>query len=371
MHGTVSCEEKDSYGYNRSMSLQAGLVGLPNVGKSTLFNALLNRVVAEVQNYPFCTIDPNVGLVEVPDNRLEKLATIVNSRKIVPAAIEFVDIAGLVKGANKGEGLGNKFLSHIREVDVIVLVLRDFSDENVIRSGSIHPKSDREILLTELQLADLAQLERYTRPNKKLSREETTLYNAIDKIKKVLASGQNATKSELTKEEFLAVKSFGLLTLKPMITVLNVDEEKLGQTPESMFPDNSSIISLNAKLEAEMSDMTYEERLEFLSEYGIEEPVLDQLIKVTYQRLKLITFLTAGEKEVRAWPILKGTLAPQAAATIHTDFEKGFVKAKITEYANFIKHHGWKGVAEAGKIRFEGKSYEMQEGDVVEFMINA
>ncbi len=353
------------------MSLQAGLVGLPNVGKSTLFNALLNRAVAEVQNYSFCTIDPNVGVVEVPDNRLEKLAAIVSSQKIVPAAIEFVDIAGLVKGANQGEGLGNKFLSHIREVDVIILVLRDFSDENVIRSGSTHPKTDREILLTELQLADLAQLERHTRPNKKLSKQEVTLYDAIEKIREILASGQNATESELTKEEHLAVKSFGLLTLKPMITVLNVDEEKLGQTPESIFPNNSSTIALNAKLEAEMSDMTYEERMELLNAYGIEEPVLDQLIKVTYKTLGLITFLTAGEKEVRAWPILRGTLAPQAAATIHTDFEKGFIKAKITEYANFIEHKGWKGAAEAGEIRFEGKSYEMQEGDVVEFMVNA
>ncbi len=360
------------------MSLQAGLVGLPNVGKSTLFNALLSRTVADAQNYPFCTIEPNVGVVEVPDERLPKLAKVVNTQKIIPAAIEFVDIAGLVEGAHKGEGLGNKFLSHIREVDVIIMVLRDFENDNIVRAGSTNPENDMQILLTELQLADLAQLEKQNRPNKKLSDEEKARYDAIDKIRAKLEQGKNASEADLTKDEAHAIKSFGLLTLKPIIIVLNTDEEKLnelfGSESSLRAPMNigekQSIVALNAKLEADMAGMTRDERIELLNAYGIEKPGLEILIKKTYETLGLITFLTAGEKEVRAWPILKGTLAPQAAGAIHTDFEKGFVKAKIANFEDFIGLKGWKGVMDAGKVRFEGKDYEMQEGDVVEFMIN-
>ncbi len=359
------------------MSLQAGLVGLPNVGKSTLFNALLSRTVADAQNYPFCTIEPNVGVVEVPDERLPKLAEIVNTQKIIPAAIEFVDIAGLVEGAHKGEGLGNKFLSHIREVDVIIMVLRDFENDNIVRAGSTNPESDMQILLTELQLADLAQLEKQNRPNKKLSDEEKAKYDAVDKIRAKLEQGQNASEVDLTEDEAHAIKSFGLLTLKPIIVVLNTDEEKLSESSNSetslrasLLREKQSIVALNAKLEADMADMTRDERVELLNAYGIKEPGLEILIRKTYETLGLITFLTAGEKEVRAWPILKGMLAPQAAGTIHTDFEKGFVKARITSFEDFVGLKGWKGVMDAGKVRFEGKDYEMQEGDVVEFMIN-
>lgn len=350
------------------MSLQAGLVGFPNVGKSTLFNALLSRQVADAANYPFCTIEPNVGVVEVPDERLSVLAEIAKTTNLVPAAIEFVDIAGLVEGAHKGEGLGNKFLAHIREVDVLIFVLRNFNDENIARAGSSEPSSDLRILETELQLADLQTLERQKEPRGNFSKEEGYRWQAVSKIRPVLEDGGNSRDVDLTEDEENEIKSFGLLTRKRAIVVLNSDEESVSAPLTQV--DTYNTIKLCAKLEAEMAGMSLAERQELLSAYGIEEPGLNTLITTTYNTLGLMTFLTAGEKEVRAWPIVRGTAAPQAAGTIHTDFEKGFVKAKITSYEDFVTHTGWLGAKEAGKIRMEGKEYVMQEGDVVEFMIN-
>ena len=294
------------------MSLKVGIVGLPNVGKSTLFNALLKRQQALVANYPFATIEPNVGIVEVPDERLAVLAQIVHTNKIVYATVEFVDIAGLVKGAAAGEGLGNKFLSHIREVDVICYVLRDFGDENIIRSGSISPKDDLEILKMELELADLDSKEKVN-----------------------------------------------LLAKKPEIVVYNTDENNLiGEG-----------VRICAKLESELASLSNEEQKEYLRQLGIKESGLDKLIRKAYETLEKISFLTAGELEARAWTIDRGMKAPEAAGVIHTDFTKKFIKAKVTTYDDFVKYSGWKGASEAGKVRIEGREYVMADGDVVEFMI--
>ncbi|NTV31501.1 redox-regulated ATPase YchF [candidate division WWE3 bacterium] len=350
------------------MALQAGLVGLPNVGKSTLFNALLSRQVADAANYPFCTIEPNVGVVEIPDPRLGKLAEVVHSNTLVPAAMEFVDIAGLVEGASQGEGLGNKFLSHIREVDAIIYVLRDFSDENIVRAGSKSPSDDLAILTTELQLADLQTLEKQREPKSNPTKEEKFRWSAVEKIRPILEAGRNASEANLTEEEQKEVKSFALLTMKPAMIVLNTDEEHISDS----LPLGLSYpaIRLCAKLEAQLTDITPEEKNELLSAYGIEQPGLNILIQEAFRLLHLITFLTAGEKEVRAWPILEGTKAPQAAGTIHTDFEKAFIKANIASFTDFVELGGWKDVRNAGKARMEGKEYIMQEGDVVEFMVN-
>ncbi len=351
------------------MSLQAGLVGLPNVGKSTLFNALLSRQVAEAANYPFCTIDPNVGVVEVPDERLEVLAKTVHTEKIVPAAIEFVDIAGLVEGAHKGEGLGNKFLSHIREVDVLIFVLRNFRDENIARAGSKSPLNDLRVLETELQLADLQVLERQKEPRGAFTKEEGFRWAAVSKLRTVLENGGNARDVFLSEDEDKEIRSFGLLTRKPAIVVLNADEESI--TVQDREIEGYAVITLCAKLEAEMAGMSLLERRELLHAYGVTEPGLNSLIKITYTTLGLMTFLTAGTLEARAWPIPVSTKAPQAAGTIHTDFEKGFVKAKVVTYEDFVSCAGWHGAKEAGKIRLEGKEYIMHEGDVVEFMVNS
>lgn len=348
--------------------LQAGLVGLPNVGKSTLFNALLTRQVAEAANYPFCTIEPNVGVVEVPDERLTELATIVSTQTIVPAAIEFVDIAGLVEGAHKGEGLGNQFLSNIREVDLILLVIRDFVSEKVVRSGSTNPTNDIQVLLTELMLADLQQIEKQKTPHGNLTKDELVRVDAISKVRNSLEEGNPASTTILTEKEQLAIKGFGLLTRKPLIVVRNTDENQLTQNTQL---GNLPTISLSAKLEADLIDLSIEERKELLSAYGVTHSALDLLIKETFHTLGLISFLTAGVKEVRAWPIPIGTTAPQAAGVIHTDFEKNFVKAKIVLYDDFLTTKGWAGAKELGKVRLEGKDYLMQEGDVVEFMVNS
>ncbi|HJZ05946.1 hypothetical protein A2634_01440 [Candidatus Amesbacteria bacterium RIFCSPHIGHO2_01_FULL_48_32] len=299
------------------MGLEIGIIGLPNVGKSTLFNALLRKQQAYVANYPFATIEPNIGIVPVPDERLQKLADVAHTEKIVPATVKFVDIAGLVKGASQGEGLGNKFLSHIREVDAIVYVLRDFTDENVIRAGSVSPQSDYETLRTELQLADLETIEK-----------------------------RKAKKGEI--QEALA-----LLAEKPEIKVLNVDEDKIAPREE--------YIVLSAKLESELGDE--------IKDLGISESGLEKLIKRSYEILGLQSFLTAGEKEVRAWTIKRGIKAPQAAGVIHTDFEKHFIKADVIYWEDFVKLGGWQKAREAGKVRLEGRDYVMQEGDVVEFKV--
>jgi len=346
----------------------AGLVGLPNVGKSTLFNALLSKQIADAANYPFCTIDPNVGVVEVPDDRLPKLAEVVQSQKLVPAAIEFVDIAGLVKGAHKGEGLGNQFLAHIREVDTIVMVIRDFESENIVRAGSVNPVDDVQTLLTELQLADLQTIEKQQPPRPNAEKEEKVRWDVTLKIKSQLESGQCVDIMTFSDEQLQEVKSLNLLTIKPIIIVLNTDENELNKSVTDVL--NYPTFRISAKLEADMAGLNRMERLELLQAYGISEPGLDQLIKITYATLGLITFLTAGEKEVRAWPIHKGTEAPQAAGTIHTDFEKAFIKAQISNYDDFVNLGGWKNLKETGKVRFEGKEYVMQENDVVEFMVN-
>jgi GTP-binding protein YchF len=351
------------------MSLKVGIVGLPNVGKSTLFNVLLSKQVAFAANYPFATIEPNIGVVEVPDERLPKLAKVVHTEKLVPAAIEFIDIAGLVAGAHKGEGLGNKFLSHIREVDVIAYVLREFADPNVTLAGSETPLNDYQILMTELQLADLQVIERQKEPKGNPTKEDLHRWDAVQKIQPALEAGKNVNTVDLTDEEKLAIKSFSLLSLKPVITVVNTDPEKISNRSEKI--DNNPTVFLCAKIEAQMVSLPKTERQEMLDLYEIPHSGLDELIKVSYEKLGLITFLTAGVQEVRAWPIRKGTLAPQAAGTIHTDFEKAFIKAKIASYGDFVSSKGWSELKESGKIRLEGKEYIMQEGDVVEFMVNA
>lgn len=296
------------------MSLKVGIVGLPNVGKSTLFNALLKRQQALVANYPFATIEPNVGIVEVLDERLKVLAQIVHTNKIVYATVEFIDIAGLVKGAAVGAGLGNKFLSHIREVDVICFVLRDFNDENIIRSDSVNPKDDLEILKMELELADLDSKEKVN-----------------------------------------------LLAKKPQIVVYNTDENNL----------TGDGIRICAKLESELASLSEEEQKEYLAQLGIKESGLDKLIKKAYETLGEISFLTAGELEARAWTLRRGETALRASGVIHTDFMNKFIKAKVTTYDDFVNYKGWKGAADAGKVRFEGKEYVMADGDVVEFMIGS
>lgn len=297
------------------------------------------------------------------------MAEVVHSDTLVPAAVEFVDIAGLVKGAHKGEGLGNQFLSHIREVDAVIYVLREFSDENIVRAGSERPEDDFLTLLTELQLTDLAVLEKQHAPKANATKEEKIRWDGVLKLKDALESGRSAHTVELTEDEKLEVKSFALLTQKPFIVVLNTDEDRLDEEPESIA--GYKTIRLSAKLEAQMTDMSSSDKKELLEAYGIAEPSLNKLIKTAYEALGLMTFLTAGEKEVRAWPIPIGSSAPQAAGTIHTDFEEHFIKAQVAQYEDFIALKGWRGVKEHGKVRMEGKDYIMQEGDVVEFMVNA
>ncbi len=337
------------------MNLSVGIVGLPNVGKSTLFNALLKRQIADASNYPFCTIEPNVGVVEVPDDRLSVLAKIVNTQKIVPAVVKFVDIAGIVKGASVGEGLGNKFLSHIREVSVICHVVRYFKDENVVHvNGAVNPDSDKEIINSELILADLQTLENIKNQKVKNPLAEK-LYEALNK-------GILAKDVELEEKEKEASEEFHLLTMKPVIYVANVDESQLSDK-------SSDILKISAKTESELAELSSEEQKEYLKSLGLEKSGLERLIQVAYKTLGLISFLTGGEKEVRAWTIQKWTKAPQAAGTIHTDFEKAFIKAEIASYEDFVKYNGWVDLRQNGKVRFEGKDYVMQEGDVVEFKV--
>ncbi|KKR91005.1 MAG: GTP-binding protein YchF [Candidatus Woesebacteria bacterium GW2011_GWA1_41_13b] len=322
------------------MGLSVGIIGLPNVGKSTLFNALLKKQQALAANYPFATIEPNVGVVPVPDDRLAKLAEVVHTTKIVPATVKFVDIAGLVKGASTGEGLGNKFLAHIREVDAIAMVLRDFSDENVIRAGSENPKSDAEVLETELIMADLQTVEKSKEPLAK-------------RIAENLQKAVPVRDMSFTDEEVLIVKQMNLLTYKPVIKVLNVDEDKI--------VDSSEFIVLSAKLESELGDE--------IKDLGISESGLEKLIKKAYEILGLQSFLTAGEIEARAWTIRRGSTALMASSVIHEDFAKNFIKADIIYWEDFVRLGGWAKAREAGKVRMEGKEYVMAEGDVVEFKV--
>lgn len=350
------------------MGLSIGIVGLPNVGKSTLFNALTKNK-AEASNYPFCTIDPNTGIVPVPDDRLEKLAKAVKTEKIIPAVVEFVDIAGIVAGASKGEGLGNKFLANIRECDAIAEVVRSFSDENVIHvAGGVNPESDIETIKTELILADLEtmekrllSLEKEFRGNPKLKPE----LNFAKKIQKFLEEGESARKIEINSDdEGNWLKSFQLLSAKPHIYVYNIDE----QNPKAITQNQKeNDIFINAKIEAELADLNEEERGEYLVELGIKEPGLNTLIRKAYELLGLQSYFTAGEKEVRAWTIKKGMTAPEAAGVIHTDFEKGFIKAEIVNCEDLVNFGGWNSAREKGRARLEGRDYIMKEGDVVIF----
>ena len=345
------------------MSLKVGIVGLPNVGKSTLFNALLKRQQALVANYPFATIEPNVGVVEVPDGRLAKLAEVVQTNKIVYATVEFVDIAGLVAGAATGAGLGNKFLSHIREVDVIVQVLRDFVDSEVVKEGSVDPKSDYEVVTSELILKDLEMVMKVKEGKTLREKGMEKKKEVVDKLYAGLNSGKPARTVLVGGEVELAADLF-LLTMKKEIKVLNV-----GENDPRLREYSGEEVVISAKIEAELSMLVEADAKAYMEELGIKESGLDKLIRKAYETLGKISFLTAGEIEARAWTIDRGMKAPAAAGVIHTDFTKKFIKAKVTSYEDFLRYGGWKGTADAGKVRVEGREYEMQDGDVVEFMI--
>lgn len=350
------------------MSLSIGIVGLPNVGKSTLFNALTKNK-AEASNYPFCTIDPNTGVVPVPDERLPKLAKAVNTEKIIPAVVEFVDIAGIVAGASQGEGLGNKFLANIRECDAIAEVVRDFHDTNVIHvAGDVNPESDIETIKTELVLADLETMQKRVHALDKEFRGNPKMREELEFSKKVLAfleSGSAAREIKVSGDhEPEWLKSFQLLSAKPHIFVYNVDENNLKLKTQN---SEEKAVFINAKIEAELADLPDEERDEFLAELGIKEPGLNTLIREAYNLLGLQSYYTAGEKEVRAWTIRKGDTAPQAAGVIHTDFEKGFIKADVVNWQDLVDLNGWSAAREKGKVRLEGRDYVVQDGDVMIF----
>ena len=337
------------------MKLSVGIVGLPNVGKSTLFNALMQKQQAYAANFPFATVEPNVGVVPVRDERLSKLAEVVKTEKVVPATVHFVDIAGLVKGASQGEGLGNKFLAHIREVSVIVHVVRYFKDENVVQTGSGDWGSDFETIETELQLADLATLEKQKQPKGKVEKEDELRWQLILKLRDGLERGVSARNLGLSDEEVELVRDLFLLTLKPVVVVVNVGEDDLGKVDEigkevrnELSFDDNQIVVISAKVEEELVEFEEEERKEYLRELGVEETGLEKLIRVAYDTLGLMSFLTAGEKEVRAWTIEKGMTAKRAAGVIHSDFEKGFIMAKVCDFTDFVEYGGWKGAAEAG-----------------------
>ncbi|UTH11530.1 redox-regulated ATPase YchF [Macrococcoides canis] len=365
------------------MALTAGIVGLPNVGKSTLFNAI-TKAGALAANYPFATIDPNVGIVEVPDHRLNKLTELVEPKKTVPTAFEFTDIAGIVKGASKGEGLGNKFLSHIREVDAICQVVRAFEDENITHvSGKVNPVDDIEVINMELVLADLESVEkRYARVQKmaKQKDKDAMAEEAVLAIVKETLEEERPVRSiEFSPEQARLVKNMHLLTAKPMLYVANVSEDDLisGEENEHLKAikayaeaEGSEVIVISAKIEEELATLEDEDKAEYLADLGIEEAGLDKLIRASYHLLGLATYFTAGVQEVRAWTFKKGMTAPQCAGIIHTDFERGFIRAETVSYDDLIEHNSMSGAKEAGKVRLEGKEYIMQDGDVVHFRFN-
>ena len=366
------------------MSLQCGIVGLPNVGKSTLFNCL-SSAKAQAANFPFCTIEPNVGVITVPDERLNKLAELVHPGRIVPATVEIVDIAGLVKGASKGEGLGNKFLANIRETDAIIHVLRCFDDGNVVHvDGSVDPVRDKEIIDTELQLKDLETIETRLPKVQKMAqtggdKDAKVQYAVMSQIKEALEQGRSARTVKFeTPDELAAVKDLFLLTSKPILYVCNVDEAsaKTGnayveQVRKAVADEEAEVLVISAKIESEISELeTYEERQIFLDELGLEESGVNRLIHAAYALLNLQTYITAGPMEVKAWTFRKGMKAPQCAGIIHTDFEKGFIRAEVIKYDDYIQYGSEAAIKEAGKLGVEGKDYVVQDGDIMHFRFN-